>query len=324
MKGKKLGKNLGILGILGLVLAFLCSGCQGNASYEKQEDRYVVGVVIKSNTSQYWMSVCSGMENAADQYDMDVITLSPDSEVDVKVQEKQVEKLIKQNVDALAIAPVDSYTTPDYLQEIKEKEITAVNFDNAMGDESLPYIGIDNYKAGYELAKELAKALGHEGQVGIVSGDLSQKGHRERVEGFKEYMKSEPNMEFGFVEGGYANMQMSEKKVRDLMETYPEIKGIMATSGVTAMGLVDELKDSGIQIVAFDEQEDTLKAVEEGQIAALAAQSGYEIGYETIHYLDRLRKGEDPEKNYYLEAKILTKDNIKEYTKKDESQEYKK
>lgn len=321
MQGRKVGKRLGLLALLASIL---CSGCASPGSYEKQEDRYVVWVVIKSNTSEYWMSVCSGMETAADKYDMDVITLSPDSEVDRKVQEKQIEKLLHQNVDALAIAPVDSYTRPDYLQEIEDRQITAVNFDNGMGDESLPYIGIDNYTAGYELGKKLSEALGHEGQVGIVSGDLNQKGHRERVEGFKAYMETEPNMGVQFVEGGYANMQMSEQKVRDLMEAYPDIRGIMATSGVTAMGLLDELKDTGIKIVAFDEQEDTLKAVEEGQITALAAQSGYQIGYETIHYLEKLRNGENPEKTYYLEAEILTQENIKEYTKKDESQEYKK
>ncbi len=320
MRGRKAKNKLGVLVILASIL---CSGCAGSASYEKQEDRYVVGVVIKSNTSEYWMSVCSGMENAAAKYDMDVITLSPDSEVDLKVQEKQVEKLIHQNVDALAIAPIDSYTIPDYLQEIKEGQITAVNFDNGMENSDLPYIGIDNYKAGYELGKELAEALEHKGQVGIVSGNLDQKGHRERVEGFKDYMESEANMEVQFVESGYANMQMSEQKVRDLMEQYPEIRGIMATSAVTAMGLVDELKDTGIKIVAFDEQEDSIKAVEDGQITALAAQSGYEIGYETIHYLEKLRSGEDLEKNYYLEAEILTKENVKEYTKKDESQKYK-
>lgn len=65
----------------------------------------------------------------------------------------------------------------------------------------------------------------------------------------------------------------------------------MATSAVTAMGLVDELKDTDIKIVAVDEQEDSLKAVENGQILALAAQSGYEIGYETIHYIQNLRNG---------------------------------
>lgn len=270
------------------------------------------------------MSVNSGMEAAAAKYDMDVITLAPDSELDREVQEKQVKKLIDQNVDALAVAPIDSYHVPDYLDEIEKKKITAVCFDNGMGDGELPYIGIDNHKTGYQLAQELAEQLDHKGQVGIVAGDLKQKGHRERVEGFEEYMKSEPEMTVKFVESGYANLQMSEQKVRDLMGQYPQIRGIMATSAVTAMGLVDELKDTDIKIVAVDEQEDSLKAVENGQISALAAQSGYEIGYETIHYIQKLRNGKHPKKKYYLNAEILTQDNVKEYRKKDESQKYKK
>ena len=110
-----------------------------------------------------------------------------------------------------------------------------------------------------------------------------------------------------FVESGYANLQMSEQKVRDLMGQYPQIRGIMATSAVTAMGLVDELKDTDIKIVAVDEQE-----------------SGYEIGYETIHYIQNLRNGKHLKKKYYLNAEILTQDNVKEYRKKDESQKYKK
>ena len=95
----------------------------------------------------------------------------------------------------------------------------------------------------------------------MIAGDLKQQGHRERVEGFEEYMKTEPEMTVRFIESGYANLQMSEQKVRDLMTQYPQIRGIMATSAVTAMGLVDELKDTDIKIVAVDEQEDSLKAV---------------------------------------------------------------
>ena len=321
---KKMKRRRMQISVVFLIIGILCCGCSDQSSYQKTKDRYVVGVVTKSNTSEYWKSLNSGMEAAAAKYDMDVITLSPDSELDREVQEKQVEKLIDQQVDALAIAPIDSYYVPEYLKEIQKKKITAVLFDNGMESGKLPYIGIDNHKTGYQLAKKLAEQLDHKGQVGIVAGDLRQKGHRERVEGFEEYMKSEPQMTVKFIESGYANLQMSEQKVRDLMGQYPQIQGIMATSAVTAMGLVDELKDTDIRIVAVDEQEDSLKAVENGQISALAAQSGYEIGYETIHYIKKLRDGKHPKKQYYLKAGILTQENIKEYRKKDESQKYKK
>ena len=140
-----------------LMTVILCCGCSNHSSWQKAKDRYVVGVVTKSNTSEYWMSVNSGMEAAAAKYDMDVITLAPDSELDREVQEKQVEKLIDQNVDALAVAPIDSYHVPDYLDEIEKKKITAVCFDNGMVGGELPYIGIDNHKTGYQLAQELAE-----------------------------------------------------------------------------------------------------------------------------------------------------------------------
>lgn len=312
------------LSVLLVITSLIAGGCSSRTSYQKAEDRYVVGVVTKSNTSEYWMSVNSGMEAAAAKYDMDVITLAPDSELDREVQEKQVEKLLEQKVDALAVAPIDSDYVPEYLDDIRENEIPAVTFDNGFSSVQLPYIGINNHKTGYRLAKELAKQLGHKGEVGVIAGDLKQQGHRERVEGFEEYMKTEPEMTVRFIESGYANLQMSEQKVRDLMTQYPQIRGIMATSAVTAMGLVDELKDTDIKIVAVDEQEDSLKAVEKGEICALAAQSGYQIGYETIHYIQKLRNGKKLKNEYELKADILTKDNVKEYRRHYESQKYKK
>ena len=319
---RKQRKCFGIVSVIAAGSLIFC-GC-GEKTYQKSKERYVVGVVTKSSTSEYWMSVKSGMEAAAAEYGMDVIQMSPDSELDIEVQEKQVEKLISQNVDALAVAPIDSYYTPDYLDKIKEKNIAAVTFDTGFSSEEIPYIGIDNYTIGYRLAQQLAQEMGHQGEVGVVAGNMKQKGHRERVEGFKEYMSTEAQISIRFVESNYANLQMSEQKVRDLMTQYPQIKGIMATSAVTAMGLVGELKNTEIKIVAVDEQEDSLKAVEEGEIKALAAQSGYEIGSETIYYIQELREGKKPEKEHYLSTEILTQENVKAYRREHESQKYKK
>ena len=67
------------------VLSLLLCSCSGKI-YQRSKERYVVGVVTKSSTSEYWMSVNSGMEAAAAEYDMDVIVLSPDSELDMHWQ----------------------------------------------------------------------------------------------------------------------------------------------------------------------------------------------------------------------------------------------
>lgn len=298
---------------------FLCimvlsvAGCGKMDRYKISEDQYIVGVVTKSSSSEYWMSVKSGMEAAAEKYQMKVIFLSPDSELNQDVQEKMVEKLLDRGVDALAISPINSYYVPEYMQKIQEKGILAVTFDTGFENGSLPYIGIDNRETGYRLGQVLAEKMGHKGQVGIVTGDLNQMGHRQRMEGFMEYMKTEPEMAVEFVESGYANLQMSEQKVRTLMQEHPGIKGIFATSAVTALGLMEEMRDSEICIATVDEQEDVLTALENGDISVLAAQSGYDIGYETIRTLSVMREENQAGKDCYLEAEILTKDNIEQY-----------
>ena len=107
------------------------------------------------------------------------------------------------------------------------------------------------------------------------------------------------------------------------MQEYPQVKGILATSAVTALGLAEEMKDTQIKIVAVDEQEDSLDALEKGELCALAAQSGYDIGYQTIEYIRKICSGEKVEQDNYLDAQILTVDNLEEYRREHENQKYK-
>lgn len=298
------------------------AGCGQVRAGKKVNSHYVVGVVVKSDTTEYWMSVLSGMQEAAADYDMEIVTLAPDSELEPEIQEKQVEKMIAQDVDALAISPMDSYDTPDYLQVIEEKAIPAVTFDTSFEESVLPSIGIGNYSVGYQLAEILAREMEHQGKVGVVTGNLSQNVHKERLQGFQDYMEKEPEMSVTFVESGYSIPQMSEQKVRELLKEYPETNGIFATSAVAALGFADELAGKGIPIVCIDAQENSLNALERGEISALAAQSGYAIGYETIHYLQQLRNGEELEKQVSLQVEMLTAENVEEYRKQNEDQKY--
>lgn len=307
-----------IFGMLSSGLA----GCAQTGTYVAAEEKYVVGVVTKSSSSEYWMSVYSGMEAAASELDMEVVFLAPDSELKQDVQEKLVEKLIERNVDALAVAPINSYDTPAYMEEVEESGIPIVSFDTAFESQIFPYVGIDNQQIGYRLAEILAEEIGHQGEVGIVAGSLEQMGHKERVEGFLEYMKSEPEITVAFTESGYANLQMSGEKVRTILQEYPDVKGIFVTSAVTAMGLCDATGNLDIKIVTIDEQKDALDALERGTLSALAMQSGYEIGYETISLLDRMRNAEECSEDFVVETEILTRENVAEYRRRYEAEEY--
>lgn len=303
-----------IKSLMTVLLCFLLIGCTKKENYEQENIRPVIGVVTKSKSSEYWMTVVSGMQTVADDLDMKVVFLSPDTESKKEVQDRLVESLIVNQIDVLAVSPIDSYSMPDYIGKAKERDIPIVSLDTRFENTEIPYIGIDNELVGYELGKELAGQMGHQGEAGIIAGDLRQSGHRQRVEGFLRYMETEDKIRIVFTESGYANLQMSEKKVKEIFEKYPDVGGIFATSAVTALGIAQEIDGNRVKIVTVDEQKDVIDAVEQGRIAAFADQSGYEIGLKTIQYIDRMLRGEAQETELLLPVHIVTKENLPEYT----------
>lgn len=291
-----------------LTVCLLCMG--GCANRAEPEDGFVIGMVTKSRNSEYWMSVCAGMEKAAKERNVQVVIFSPDTEADKAVQKRMIQDLLSMKVDALAVSPIDSYDNKDYIGLAERMEIPVYSYDTPVKDAPLPYIGIDNETVGYELARVLADKIGHAGNIAIIAGSREQASHGERIKGFERYMEGEPDIVIGVVKDGYSNLRVSEQEIES---RYPDLDGIMITNAVTALGLTEATRGTGIAIASVDDQEDAIRAVEEGRIAVLGAQSGYDIGYETVNYIvnDKMDIKQEPEK--ILDTQILTQENVKKY-----------
>lgn len=307
-------KKTGIL-FLGVLCMVLLAGCSNRQETVSKNDAYVIGVVTKSRDSEYWMSVCSGMEKAADEEGVSVLIVSPDTETDAVLQKKMIQDLLDKKVDALAVSPIDSYSNADYIKKANEMGIPVFAYDTQIADAEVPYIGIDNEKTGWELGKYMAKQLHNKGKVGIISGDLKQMAHAGRIKGFEDYIQKNTDIQVAFVESGYSNLQMSEREITRLMNENPDISGILATSAVTALGIMEYMKGSPVAIVTVDAQEDAIEAVKNGGIAALASQSGYEIGEETVRYIVNHKKGSDQEDQKILPVEVITNENVEDYQK---------
>ena len=119
------------------------------------------------------------------------------------------------------------------------------------------------------------------------------------------------------VRNGYSKKHVSQKEVDEILKKYPDLDGIMTTSAVTALGLAEATEGREISIVSVDAQEDALKAVQDGRIVALGAQSGYQIGYETIRYIVNDLEGKRTGEDEILDSQVLTTENIDAYIKED-------
>lgn len=293
--------------LLCAMLAGSTAGCRKNEVSETENPKYVIGVVTKSRDSEYWMSVCSGMEKAASDLGVSVIIMSPDTETDEKAQQQMIGSLLKKDIDALAVSPINSYHAEDYLKSAEAKGIQVVSYDTKIMEKGIPYIGIDNEKVGRDLAKYMAGRMDKKGQVGIISGNLKQSSHAARLNGFKEYIEKNTDIKVAFTESGYSNLRMSEQEISRLMKEHPDLNGIFATSAVTALGIMEYMGDRPVLIATVDAQEDALDAVKKGRIAVLAYQPGYEIGYETIRYIVNQKDGKKQPEQKIIKADLKIK-----------------
>ncbi len=302
------------LGAVGIGCIFLIlSGCMRFNGEIKETQDYTIGLVTKSKNSEYWMSVCSGAEAAAEKNNVNLLIVSPDVESNETLQKKMINDLIEKDVDALAISPIQSYDVKDYLIQAKQNNIFVVACDTKIVSDTVPYIGIDNYKAGQKIAKEMQEKLGDTGEVGVISGDLQQTTHAERLQGFQDYIEENTNMKIAFLKSGYSNLLVPESEIENLMESHPNVKGIFATSAVTALGLADYLKSEEISIMTVDAQQDALEAVEDGRIDALVAQMGYDIGYQTVEYIVENKEKQEDLDDEILNFEILNQSNAADW-----------
>ena len=196
MKKRQIGK-LGLMLLAGILMA----GC-GKPKEEAKTPKYTIGVVTKSKSSEYWMSVCSGMEDAAEKENAEVVILSPNSETDQKTQKKMIKDLLKMPIDALAVSTVNSYDNADYIELAKNRGIEVYAYDTPVSDVVLPYVGIDDEKVGYELGQAMAKKLNGTGNVAVIAGSTTQACHQNRISGFKHCMEEYPEIQIEVIKTG--------------------------------------------------------------------------------------------------------------------------
>lgn len=292
----------------------LLLGCVSDNSISIKNKEFTIGVVTKAKDSEYWMSYISGINKAAVDFDVNVILLSPQTETETEVQCQMITDMLDKEIDAIAISPIDSHEM-SVLKYAEEKGIPVYATDSAYFSTEIPYIGYDNKKMGEDLAAITNRYLEGHGSVGVISGSLSQAGHRERVEGFCEYLAKYSSIRTAFVIDGYSNLLLPEAEIKDLLEKNPDLGVIFVTNAVAALGLADYLatQESEIQICAMDAQQDAYEAVKNGRIMALANHSGYENGYQTIRRItEAIRENKELDETM-LNAEILTKKNIYSY-----------
>ncbi|MCA9062447.1 MAG: sugar-binding protein [Planctomycetaceae bacterium] len=316
---------------------FLVAGCgdSGQGSSGSTDKRPQVAYVT-NGVASFWVVAEKGAMKGGEDFNADVRVLMPAN--GVEDQKRMCQDLLAQGIEGIAISPIDPDNQGDLMAEIAENTNLITQDSDAPDSKRLCYIGMDNYTAGRMCGELIREAMPEGGSVMIFVGRLGQANARLRRQGVIDELLDRTPDPTRYDEPGQGEIKgdkytildtrtdgfdfgKAKAQAQDAIAKYDDLGcmvGLFAYNPPLMLDAVREANKIGkIRIVAFDEDEASLKGIQDGEIYGTVVQNPYKYGYESVRILTALAKGDKsvlPEGGFLdIPARQIRKDNVTEF-----------
>ncbi|WP_437821142.1 sugar-binding protein [Sorangium sp. So ce1078] len=289
---------------------------------------------ITNGVAPFWTIAEKGVIDGAKEYDAEVSVVMPS---DVNDQMQRVEDLLIRGVDGIAISPIDAENQVPLLNKAAAKTKLITQDSDAPKSERIVYIGIDNYVAGRMAGQLVKEAIPGGGKVAIFVGRLEGDNARKRRQGVLDELLDRPdtsaandplNQELKGAKytiiatlTDQIDAAKAKSNAEDMMSAHPDLVGLIGLNAYHTPALLEALKQAGkmssIQVVGFDEQDATLRAIQDGEVVGTVVQNPYMYGKESVRVLAALVRGDSsvvpPNEFISLPARQIRKNNLAEF-----------
>jgi ribose transport system substrate-binding protein len=242
---------------------------------------------------------------------------------DAAIQVQMIEDLVRAQVNAIVISPNEPTSVEPVIADAMSQGILVLTFDSDSPDsERVMYIGTDNRTAGEVQGETLNELIGGQGKVGIITGGLGALNLNQRIEGLRS--KLGPDVEVVEPVATDDDLQKALGVSEALLRAQPDLAGIacVSASGAPTLAQVIQAPEFSdrigqLQIVAFDDLEETNRGIEDGIIAATMVQRPVQMGILSIQWSYDILTGAAMPDCAVVDTgvTVVTIDNIDNYTK---------
>ena len=278
---------------------------------------------VTNNSSDFWTIARRGVEKAdAELADVDAeFRLTSDGTA--AEQQRIVDDLLTKGVNGIAISPIDPQNQTGLINSAAKQALVFTQDSDAPQSDRTCYIGTDNVAAGRQAGQLIREAIPEGGTVMLFVGKLDARNAQERVQGIREVLTSS-NIRIIDVRTDDGDTVRAKANAADTLVRYPNIKGLVGLWSYNGPAILNAVREAGalgrVQIIAFDEADETLAGVTDGAIHATVVQQPYEFGYQAIMRMAQALKGDRsfiPEtKQIIVPTLIVNRANVAEFTKR--------
>jgi len=239
-------KVLSLVVVLALIFSF---GAQLAQAQDGGAKTWKIATVVKESSDPWFIRMEEGVQQYAADTGNNAFQKGP-AAYDSAQQVQILEELIAQDIDAICVVPIDPDACENVLKKAMADGIVVITHESP-SQQNCDYNveAFDNVGYGAYMMDELAKSMGEEGEYVCMVGFLTSASHMEWTDAaVARQIEKYPDMvliDIGRVETE-DSMEIAYEKAKELLKTYPNLKGFLGTSSYDAPGAGKAIAELGL------------------------------------------------------------------------------
>jgi len=280
-------------------------------------------IVLHYGGNDWANAQVDGLRTRFEELGIDVVAVT-DADFNPDTQVSDIETVMSLNPDVMISIPTNPVATASAYQRVADAGVELVFMDNApqglvAGKDYASVVSADNYGNGVVSAHLLARALGGEGEIGLIYHEADFFVTAQRYEAFKTTIEEDyPDITI-VEETGIAGPDFAgdgEAAASAMITQNPNLAGLWAVWDVPAEGALAAARASGrtdLNIVTEDLGTNVAIALAKDEmIVGLGAQLPYDQGVAEANLAALALLGEDTPPYVAVSALPVTHDNVLE------------
>lgn len=281
----------------------------------KAKKPYRIAVLFPNAGDPYFQQKTYGYRDEAGKVGATVTFFDAGGYGNIEKQISQIENVVQQKFDAIAIAVTSSTGTVPALEAAQQKGVLVVGDGVFPQSDKIIKRGEDSERAGYNSGKYLCGQLKSGDSVGLLLGPPGIDLIKLREDGVKRGLTACPGVKVAKALNNLSDLPSSLSAAENILQADPNVKGIYAFNSVVAQAVVQSLQSAGkkpgeVKVTTVDLDPDLEKLMKEGWVQHTSVGGSVLLGRVVVDTIVEKLNGAEVGKEAYLVPVEITPDTL--------------
>lgn len=263
-----------------------------------QAENMRIALVVKALGIGFFEAADKGAQEAAKELgDVEIIYTGP-TETTAEGQIEVINSLIAQKVDAIAVSANDTDALVPTLKKAMDRGITVISWDSGVAPEgrAMHLNPSSSALIGNMIIKLAADNMEGGGEAAVLSATSTSTNQNTWIEEMNKVAGNYPDVKIVGTVYGDDLADKSYREAQGLMQTYPDLKAIIAPTSVGIVAAAQAVTDAGkvgqVNVTGLGLPSEMAGHVKSGASKSFAIWNPIDLGYSATMIAYHLAKGD--------------------------------